>query len=53
MIPIAGTILSGILLPNEHLTVSIILALILVAFGIGSVNHWNKPKKSGGMLDEE
>lgn len=53
MIPITGTILSGIFLPNEHLTVSIIFALILVAFGIGSVNHWNKPKKSGGMLDEE
>lgn len=42
MIPISGTLLSGIFLPDEHLTLSIMFALFLVAFGIGAVNHWQK-----------
>ncbi len=40
VIPIAGTILSGIFLPEEQITISVFIALILVAFGIGAVNRW-------------
>lgn len=42
MIPISGTLLSGIFLPDEHLTLSVMFALFLVAFGIGAVNHWQR-----------
>ncbi len=42
VIPISGAILSTILLPDERLTLSILAALILVALGIGAVNHWQR-----------
>lgn len=44
VIPVSGAILSAAFLPNEHLSLSVLLALILVAFGIGAVNYF--PKKS-------
>ena len=42
VIPISGAILSALLLPGERLTLSILAALILVAAGIGAVNHWGR-----------
>lgn len=42
VIPISGATLSAILLPDEQLTISIVVALILVAAGISAVNHWQK-----------
>lgn len=51
VIPISGAILSGLLLPNEALTPSTVLALLLVALGIGAVNRWQarnvQPTQSG------
>lgn len=41
MIPIAGTILSAIFLPGEKITLSVVISLLLVAFGIAIVNSWN------------
>ncbi len=38
IIPVSGAILSATFLPNESLTPSVIIALILVAFGISAVN---------------
>lgn len=40
-IPITGAILSGLLLPDETLTLMTIGALALVALGITAVNRWN------------
>ncbi len=42
VIPVSGAILSAAFLPNEHLSFSVLLALILVAFGIGAVNYFRK-----------
>lgn len=42
VIPIAGAILSALLLPEESLTFSIWAALLLVAAGISAVNYWQK-----------
>lgn len=47
VIPIAGAILSAILLPGESLTLSILLALVLVAAGISAVNYWQKVNSQG------
>lgn len=51
VIPVSGAILSGLLLPNEALTPSTVLALLLVALGIGAVNRWQarnvQPTQSG------
>lgn len=43
VIPISGAILSALLLPDEKLTFSILLALVLVAAGISAVNYWQRP----------
>lgn len=40
MIPVAGSILSAILLPDEQLTSSVFFALLLVVVGISMVNIW-------------
>lgn len=53
VIPIAGAILSAILLPGESLTLAILLALVLVAAGISAVNYWqrvNGQRKRSGQL---
>lgn len=42
VIPIAGAILSAILLPDESLTLSIFGALLLVVAGISAVNYWQR-----------
>ena len=42
MIPVSGAILSAFFLPDESLTPSVLIALALVAFGIGAVNYWQK-----------
>lgn len=42
MIPISGTILSATLLPDEHFSLSMFIALLLVASGIGAVNRWQR-----------
>ncbi len=42
VIPISGTILSATLLPNEHFNLSMFIALLLVASGIGAVNRWQR-----------
>ncbi len=42
VIPVSGAILSAAFLPNEHLSLSVILALALVAFGIFAVNHFQR-----------
>lgn len=51
VIPISGAILSGLLLPNESLTPSTVVALLLVALGIGAINRWQnravQPTQSG------
>ncbi|NLY11624.1 MAG: DMT family transporter [Firmicutes bacterium] len=41
-IPISGAILSTMLLPDEQFTMTILVALILVALGISAVNHWQR-----------
>lgn len=41
VVPIAGTFLSAILIPGEHLTIQTFVALILVAMGIAVVNQNN------------
>lgn len=40
MIPVSGTLLSALLLPDERLTPAALLSLALVAFGIRAVNYW-------------
>lgn len=40
VIPVSGSLLSALLLPNERLTSAAVISLVLVAFGIGAVNHW-------------
>lgn len=47
VIPIAGAILSAMLLPGESLTLSILVALVLVAVGISAVNYWQKVHSQG------
>ncbi|MFO7882352.1 MAG: DMT family transporter [Kosmotogaceae bacterium] len=42
MIPVSGTIFSAVFIPNEFLNIRIILALLLVAFGIVIVNYNRK-----------
>lgn len=44
IIPIAGTILSAMFLPDEHITVSVVISLALVALGIAVVNSWKSCK---------
>lgn len=39
VVPIAGTFLSAVLIPDEHLTIHTFVALILVAAGIAVVNQ--------------
>lgn len=38
VVPVSGTILSALFLPGEHLTVNTVVALLLVAAGITTVN---------------
>lgn len=42
VIPISGAMLSAILLPGERLSLSALVALLLVAGGIAAVNHWKR-----------
>jgi len=42
VIPISGAMLSAILLPGERLSLSALVALLLVAGGVGAVNHWKR-----------
>ena len=44
VIPIAGAVLSAIFIPGERLTPLTVVALVLVAFGIGSVNYWQRAR---------
>ncbi len=45
MIPVSGAILSALFLPDESLTPSVLIALVLVAFGIGAVNYWQRNQR--------
>lgn len=40
-IPLAGTMLSAAFLPDESLSVLVLLSMLLVAFGIAIVNRWH------------
>lgn len=42
VIPVSGALLSALVLPEESLTPAAVVALGLVAFGIGAVNYWRK-----------
>ena len=42
MIPVSGALLSAVVLPEETLTPAAAAALVLVAFGIGAVNYWQR-----------
>lgn len=45
MTPVSGAILSALLIPDEHLTPNMFVALLLVALGIIVVNHQSKGRK--------
>ena len=45
IIPVSGSILSAVFLPEEKMTVTILIALVLVAIGIIIVNLRTKPVK--------
>lgn len=40
LIPVSGSVLSALLLPDERLTPAAVVSLALVAFGLRAVNHW-------------
>ncbi|MED3563993.1 DMT family transporter [Bacillus xiapuensis] len=42
VVPVSGTILSAVFLPDEHITLHTIVALILVAIGLTAVNQKRK-----------
>ncbi|RKD34153.1 DMT family transporter [Thermohalobacter berrensis] len=46
MIPVSGSLLSSIFLPDEKLTNFILISLILVSLGIVSINYEKKREKS-------
>ena len=53
IIPVSGAILSALFLPGERLTFSVVIALLLVAFGIGAVNYWQRSKKHSTIRSDE
>ena len=53
IIPVSGAILSALFLPGEKLTFSVVIALLLVAFGIGTVNYWQRSKKPSVVKSDE
>lgn len=50
MIPVAGAVLSSLLLPGENLTPRAWLALLLVAFGIAVVNYGQRRRRFEAAL---
>ncbi|AET69440.1 DMT(drug/metabolite transporter) superfamily permease [Desulfosporosinus orientis DSM 765] len=46
MTPVSGSILSALLIPKEHLSANMFVALLLVALGIIVVNHQGKSRKT-------
>lgn len=53
IIPVSGAILSAIFLPGEQFTAAILLALLLVAFGLVVVNYWNSRSQKERMDSNE
>jgi drug/metabolite transporter (DMT)-like permease len=45
MIPVSGTLLSAVFIPDEFLNIKIVIALLMVAFGIVIVNYRRRNRK--------
>jgi drug/metabolite transporter (DMT)-like permease len=50
VIPISGAILSALFLPGEQFNPFLLVALLLVALGIGAVNRW---QRTGGQVNRQ
>lgn len=52
VIPVAGTVLSALVIPGENFSLSMAGALILVAVGIFAVNYRTRPRKTRLFLKD-